>query len=112
VSMQTELPPNPLEQLKKILEDAPRDYDSFAEYVRELELHRQEEDIFLRLAFRNASAGGVYRGTGPFVVSVSSELYDPLDDERKLDVRRWWHEKVRRESNQFDDLATRLSRIA
>jgi len=76
--------------------------------VRELELRRQEEDVFLRLAFQNAG-GGAYRGTGPFVVIVVSELYEPIDAERKLEIRQWWHEKVRREANQFDDLRMRLS---
>lgn len=110
MSTEAKMQPDPLAQLKWALEDAPRDYDYLAEYVEELELYRQEEDIFLRLAFRNASAGGAYRRTGPFVVRVVSELYKPLDAEHQLEIRRGWHKKVRREADQFDDLKTRLSK--
>ena len=108
MNTQAKIQPDAFEQLKSTLEDAPWNYDFLAEYVRELELRRQEQDVFLRLAFQNAS-GGAYRGTGPFVVSVVSELYEPIDAERKLEIRQWWHEKVRREANQFDDLRMRLS---
>ncbi len=108
MNTQAKIQPDAFEQLKSTLEDAPRNYDFLAEYVRELELRRQEQDVFLRLAFQNAS-GGAYRRTGPFVVSVVSELYKPIDAGRKLEIRQWWHEKVRREANQFDDLRMRLS---
>ena len=111
MSTQPKLQPDHLQKLKKTLEDAPRNYDFLSEYVRELEICRKEEDIFLRLAFRNSSGGGSYRGTGPFIVSVVSEVYEPLDAERKLEIRRWWHEKVRGEANQVDDLKMRLTRI-
>ena len=108
---QAKMQSDAFEQLKRTLEDAPRDYAFLAEYVRELELHRKEEDVFLRLAFRNASVGGAHHRTGTFVVIVVSELYEPLDADHRLEVKRWWHEKVRREANQFDDLRTRLSRV-
>jgi len=102
---------DPLEYLKAALEHAPRDHHFLGEYVRELELHRQEDDVFLRLAFRYASAGGAFQGTGPLIVSIVSEMYEPLDTDRKLEVRRWWHEKARREANQYSDLAARLSKL-
>ena len=108
MSAQTKLQPDPFERLKKILEDTPRDYGFLAEYVGELEHNRVEEDIFLRLAFENASVGGAHDGTGPFIVSIVSELYEPLDPDRKLEIRRWWHDKMRGEVNQFDDLRARL----
>src|ERR1700681_3622820 len=103
--------PDHLQRLKTSLEDAPRNYDFLAEYVRELEICREDEDIFLRLAFQNSSSGGSYRGTGPFIVSVVSEMYEPLDAERKLEIRQWWHEKVRDEASEFDDLRTQLSKL-
>ena len=111
MSAQPKLQPDHLQKLKTTLEDAPRNYDFLAEYVRELEICRQEEDIFLRLAFRNSSSGGSNRGTAPFIVSIVSEMYEPLDAERKLEIREWWHEKVWREANQFDDLRTQLSKL-
>ncbi len=111
MSTQARMQPGAFERLKNTLEDAPRDHGFLAEYVRELELLRHEEDVFRRLALENASSGGAYRGTGPFVVSVVSELYEPLDAERKLEIRHWWHEKVRGEANQLDDLGPRLSRL-
>ena len=102
MSAQPKLQPDDFERLKKILDDAPRDYGFLAEYVGELEHGRDEEDIFLRLAFE-------YRGADRLIVSVVSELYEPHDAERKLEIRQWWHEKVRSEANQFDELRTRLS---
>jgi hypothetical protein len=111
MSTQPKVQPDHLQKLKTSLEDAPRNYDFLAEYVRELEICREDEDIFLRLAFQNSSSGGSYRGTGPFIVSVVSEMYEPLDAERKLEIRQWWHEKVRGEANQVDDLKMQLTRI-
>src|ERR1700676_4179648 len=111
MSAQPKLQPDHLQKLKTTLEDAPRNYDFLAEYVRELEICRQEEDIFLRLAFRNSNSGGANRSKGPFFVSIFSEMYEPLDAERKLEIRQWWHEKVWREANQFDDLRTQLSKL-
>ena len=109
MTTQVKLQPDPFEKLKKILEDAPRNYDFLAGYVKELEHNRLEEDVFVRLAFENANDSGA--GTGPFIVSVYSELYEPLNAERKLEIRQWWHEKVWREANQFDDLRTQLSKL-
>jgi hypothetical protein len=57
VNTQAKIQPDAFEQLKSTLEDAPWNYDFLAEYVRELELRRQEQDVFLRLAFQNASGG-------------------------------------------------------
>src|ERR1700674_2281807 len=111
MSAQAKLLPDHLQKLKTSLEDAPRNYDFLAEYVRELETCREDEDIFLRLAFRNSSSGGSYRGTGPFIVSVVSDMYEPLDAERMLEIRQWWHEMVWREANQFVDLRTQLSKL-
>jgi hypothetical protein len=111
VSAQPKLQPDDFERLKKILKDAPRGYGFLAEYVGGLEHNQNEEDVFLRLAFQNASAGGAYRGSDRLIVSVVSELYEPLDAARKLEIRQWWHEKVRSEANQFDELRTRLSSL-
>jgi len=110
--MQPKLQPDPFEQLKMTLEDAPRGYGFLAEYVKELEQHQHEEDIFIHLAFEKASAGGAFSSRGSSsIVSVFSELYDPLDAEHKLEIRGWWHEMVRGKANRFNDLKTRLSRL-
>jgi len=111
MSTQPKLQPDLFERMKKALEDAPRNCDSLSEYVGELERHRHEEDIFRRLAFQNTSGSGPYAAGGTFIVSVFSELYEPLDAERRLEIRRWWHEKMRREADQFADLRARLSRL-
>jgi hypothetical protein len=100
---------DPVERLKSTLNDAPRNREFLTRYVTEAERHRHEEDVFLRLAFDNATPGGV--GSGPWIVSVVSELYEPLNPEQKAEVRRWWHEKMGREANQYESLRTRLSRI-
>ena len=111
MSPEAKAQPGRFEKLTKVLEDAPRDYAFLAEYVRQRELHRQEEDIFHRLAFESACAGEAYGKGGPFIVSVVSELYEPLDADHKLEIRRWWHEKMLHEANQFDDLGARLSKL-
>jgi hypothetical protein len=112
MSMQPKPQLDPFEQLKKILGDAPRNHDSLAEYVGELEKSRQEEDIFIRLAFQNASVGGAFGRGDTFVTSVYSQLYDePLDVSQKQEVRLWWHDKVRHGAEKFDDLGARLARL-
>jgi hypothetical protein len=113
VSSPAKLQPDPLEQLKTALEDAPRGYGFLSDYVRALEWHQHEEDIFIQHAFENANARGTYpaRGDQPSITSVLSELYEPLDDEYKLEIMRWWHEMVRAKANQFSDLKARLSRV-
>ncbi|MGB7436418.1 MAG: hypothetical protein WBR26_05580 [Candidatus Acidiferrum sp.] len=106
---QAKMESDPLELLKVTLEDTPRGRTLLGEYVRELELYRQEEDTFLRLAFRDARYGGA--GAGPFVVSIVSQLYEPLGPGQKLEVRRWWHDKIRREAERFSDLKERIAKI-
>jgi len=102
-----------MERLKKELEDAPRSHEFLSEYVRELELHRNEEDIFIRLAFQNVSAGGAYGRGGTFVTSAYSEIYDqPLDVNQKRELRRWWHDKVQREAERHEDLHARLAKVS
>jgi hypothetical protein len=113
VSTQAKLQPDPLELLKINLEDAPRSYGFLSEYVKSLEWHQHEEDIFIHHAFENATSGGAYshREGRPVITSVFSELYEPLDAEHKLEIRHWWHEMVRRKANQFTDLRARLSKL-
>lgn len=109
MSTQPKFQGDPFEKLKKILESTPRSHDVLARCVRQLELHQKEEEIFIQLAFENANDRGA--GTGPFIMSPFSQLYEPFDAERKLEMRRWWHQMVRGKANEFDDLKTRLSKI-
>jgi hypothetical protein len=111
MSTNTGMEPDHFEQLKSTLQDTPRDYKFLAEYVSELEKHRHEVDIFRRYAFEDANPGGAHPGTGLFVVSVYSELYEPLDFDQKVEIRRWWHEMIRFEANRFGDLKARLSKL-
>lgn len=104
-------PPDLFDRLKSVLSDAPRDRDFLEDYVEELERHRTEEDIFVRLAFRNARPGGAYSGTDFQIVSVISELYEPLNPDQKVEIRRWWHETVRREAKYFAGLRVRLAKL-
>jgi hypothetical protein len=39
-------------------------------------------------------------------------MYEPLDAEDKLEIRRWWHEMVRGKASQFTDLKARLSKLS
>lgn len=101
-----------LERLKQALADAPRSREFLSEYVRELEMHRREEDIFIRLAFRDASAGGAFGRGDTHITSVYSELYDrSLDANQKREIRLWWHDRVRREAEGFADLRARLAKL-
>lgn len=111
MSTEPKMQPDLFEQLRTSLEDVPQCYAFLADYVRELEKFRNEEDVFIRLGVGNASVGGQTRGTGPYAVSVFSELYEPLDADQKIAIRKWWHERMRTEAGQFTDLRTRLSKI-
>ena len=79
---------DPFKHLKSELNTVPVEHDCLAEYVGELEHHRSEEDVFLRLAFRNVHPGGAYSGGGRFVLSAVSELYGPLNSDQKIEIRR------------------------
>jgi hypothetical protein len=99
--------------LKMTLEDAPRSYGFLSNYVRALEWHQHEEDIFIEQAGHHANAGGSHipRGGHLDIASSFSEMYGRLDAEHKLEISRWWHEMVRGKANQFTDLKARLARI-
>ena len=114
MSVGARLQPDPTERLKVALKNCCWDHDFLDKYVRELELRRTEEFIFIMLAFDDAKAGnsGAFHGGGILVTDVYSEWYEPLDISLKGEVRRWWHELVRWEANQFDDLKARLSKLS
>lgn len=98
--------PNPLEQLRSSFESASWTHDFLADYVNELGRQIREEDIFQRMAFRCASeSGNENRGAFENV----SRLYEAMSTEDRLALRRWWHDKVRREAYNYEDLRTRLS---
>jgi hypothetical protein len=101
MNTEARMQPIALERLRSALEELPRDHDFLAEYINESQRCRNEEDIFNRLAFRDASFGAG--------VSSFSEMYEPLSLEDKTELRRRWHEKNRREAYRYDDLRARLS---
>ena len=110
MSAQTKMQPEFVERLKRALDRTSWDHEFLARYVRELNLHRPEEFIFILLAFEGVGDGMV-PGGGVFVKDAYSEWYAPLDDERKAAVRQWWHAKVKQEAERFDDLKTQLQEI-
>lgn len=107
------LQPEPLEQLKMSLEDAPRSYGFLSDYVRALEWFHHEEDIFIQHAFGNVNSGGSHAPSGgdSLTARVLSELYESLDAEHKVEIRGWWHQMVRAKANRFTDLKARLSKL-
>jgi hypothetical protein len=111
VSTQAKLQPDPLDQLKTMLEDAPRSYAFLSDYVRAVEWCQPEEDIFSRLTFVNTGGGVFPRKQSSVDCDVLSRLYDSLDAGDKLDIRVWWHEMVRRKASRFQDLKSRLSKL-
>jgi hypothetical protein len=114
VSTQPQLQPDPLEELKTSLEDAPRGYGFLSDYVRALEWHQHEEDIFIQHAFESAKASGTsaLRGGQSSISSALLDLYEPLDAGHKLEIMRWWHEMVRGKATRFTDLKARLSKLS
>jgi hypothetical protein len=98
---------DPFEQLSAALENVPRNHDFLAEYVRELYQSVSEEDIFRRLALCCVDFGGTIASS--LSVTTASELYEALTIERRAELRRRWHENIRRESYHHDDLRARLS---
>jgi hypothetical protein len=85
--------PDAFEQVRSTLESEAWNHDSLAEYVSHVAQNRGEEEIFRRMALRNAAA----------------EAYEalPLGDQGRL--RQWWHDRIRREAYDYEDLRTRLS---
>jgi len=107
MSAEARLQPNAFERLRSALKDTPWSYDFVAEYVAELSRQKGEEDIFHRLAFRSANFGETAAATS--VVGDCSGLYEAMALEDKIELRRWWHEKIRRQAYNYHDLGTRLS---
>jgi hypothetical protein len=104
MSAEARLQPNAFERLRSALTDTSWSHDFVAEYVAELSRQKGEEDIFHRLAFHSANFGGTAAGS-----SIVTGLYEALSIEDKIELRRWWHEKIRREAYNYHDLGTRLS---
>ena len=105
MSTKASMQPDAYGQLRSALATALRSHELLAEYVTELGLHRSEEDIFRRLAFRAANL----TETGPSIASGLPELYEAMSTEAKNELRQWWHEEIRREAYQHEDLRKRLS---
>jgi hypothetical protein len=105
MSTEARLQPDPFARLRVVLEDTSWNHDFLAEYVAELSGKKSEEDIFRRLAFRAADSDAA----AALVARAFSALYDAMSLEDKAELCRWWHEKIRREAYQYDDLGTRLS---
>jgi hypothetical protein len=107
MSAEARLQPNPIERLRSALKDTSWSYDLVAEYVAELSRQKGEEDIFHRLAFRSANFGGTAAASS--IVIDGSGLYESMSLDDKIELRRWWHEKIRRQAYNYHDLGTRLS---
>jgi len=99
-----------IERLKTELSDVELGHEFLERYVHELERHRAEEDVFRRFAFEDVNAGGA--GTGPYIVSVYSELYEPLEVNEKVALRGWWHERMMTLATNFADLKLRLAKLS
>jgi hypothetical protein len=99
-----------INRLKAELEDVARDREFHGRYAHELELHRHEDDIFRRMAFENVEAGGAISAQ-PYVTSVYSELYEPLQPDERQGVRDWWHERTKTQAMTFPDLNERLTKL-
>jgi hypothetical protein len=85
--------PESFEKLRSTLEGEVWNHDSLAEYVSEMAQDRSEEEIFRDMAFRNAAP----------------ETYEALEPGDQSRLRQWWHERIRREVYDHEDLRQRLS---
>ena len=94
-----------LEQVRAAVEGMSWNHDFLAEYVNALGYQSQEEDLFRRLAFRSAEPSAA----DAKIANSLSELYDAMSSEDKSALRQCWHEKVRREAYEHDDLRARLA---
>lgn len=106
MSPEAKMQPDPMERFRSELENARWNFEFLANYVSEVSQQKREEDIFHRMAFQlpdlseNASTPRV---------SALSELYEATSPQQKAELRRWWHDRIRREVYRHDDLRTRLS---
>jgi hypothetical protein len=98
---------NTLERLRAALADGPRSRELLAQYVTELKVNRQEDEIFRRLAFCGVALGDSPRDIN--ATSLPAEWYETLSLEDKSELRQWWHQKIRSEAYRYDDLRKRLS---
>jgi len=105
MSTEARMQPDTFERLRSALGDTSSwNHDFLAEYVNvtELNSHRREEDVFRRLAFRCANPSAAD-------AEACAALYEGMGPEHRAELRRWWHEKIRRQAYQYRDLGTRLS---
>ena len=107
MSTKASMQPDAYGQLRSALASALRSHELLAEYVTELGLHRSEEEIFRRLAFRAGTSAEADAGSS--IASGLPELYETMSVGAKNELRQWWHEEIRREAYQHEDLRKRLS---
>ena len=98
------LQPDPFERFRSELENARWSRQFLANYVSEISQQRHEEDIFRHMAFQLPELGENMR-----TANTLSELYEATNPEQKSELRRLWHDRIRREVYRHDDLRTRLS---
>ena len=104
MTSEARMKPDPFDLLRSALEKTPCSYDFLSEYVTEVTRRGGEEDVFRRLALRSAAGA-----TGASVAGDISHLYEAMNSEKKRQLWQWWHEKIRRELYQHEDLGKRLS---
>ena len=96
--------PDPFERFASELEKARWEHDFLAEYVDQLSKQKHEDDVFQRMALDGPQASG---SSSP--ARILSEWYAAMNAEQKAALRRLWHDTIRREAYDHDDLRARLS---
>lgn len=107
MTAEARMQPEPFERLRSALAATSRSHEFLTEYVTRVSQQHGEEDIFHRMVLGSSTSGAP-----PAADSVPkdfSELYNAMPPEHKTEVRRWWHETIRREAYHHDDLRRRLS---
>ena len=76
-------------------------------YVSHVDEDRHEEEIFCLLAFKSEDSGPAT--DGDFAGRNLRDSYEAMSSVERLNLRRSWHERARREAFRHDDLRMRLS---
>ncbi len=107
MSSDARMQPDPLERLRSALLDRSWSYDFLDTYVSHVDEDRHEEEIFCLLAFKSEDSGPAT--DGDFAGRNLRDSYEAMSSVERLNLRRSWHERARREAFRHDDLRMRLS---
>lgn len=105
MSAETRMQPDPLERFRSELENARWSREFLANYVSAVSQEKHEDDIFRRMAFELPELAENAQSS----TDRLSKLYEAVAPDQRAELRKCWHDRIRREAYRYDDLRTRLS---